>query len=820
MGVNKVIYDGDTLMDITDSTVTEETLMEGAVAYNAAGERIVGGLSPVLYTPQELTEKQKAQARENIGAMEAATPQMFGAIGDGVADDTNSIKQAILAAADTLYVPNGTYRLTDSLVLNAPISVIGEREAVFVFENLPEIEDAAFLDINAEGCRLESLVIRGNSANRRLVNINNRAEIIGCEFDGLCAMTDWTGDSSGTNIINLNNGSDNTIIRDCYIHNAFGGLIDGFHNRVKPMVDLKNLVIENNILHDSDTGDVIALCASDSRIVGNNIFGKWQNCIVIHADTGSNCERIEVERNTINVDLDRQYTQAGYGLAFRPSDDNLYSCVDCKAVNNHFGGWGNSHNGSQGIMIHTGCLNTLVSGNTFRGNIPENGYCIANYAIDTTISDNIIAIESGTAIGGIEMFAGSGRILRNIVSNATERTCIVVSNNTDGNHLICDNVVSGKNGIGAVKNDIVKSNRISATQRGIIVGGKAKAIGNHIESTKVGIYIDGTADGVFVSDNRVIINGGTYGIQCQGANVSIKNNYVEGVTAAIAGISNTGIITIDGNTCVNAPIQVSSAGATYWVTDNDCGGKHMAISNVALTLFAYNNRNYTFMSNVANAKRVENGVAKQAASPTSSDAANVWGNQYDLVKKYDLVVEDTSATPYQRYVLRSDNTWEAVSNESGGGSGDAGDDGNLLDIASDGGAKYINGSGDLVASSSWRAYFLDATKIAAITRLSLWSNSTTFYAIAFYSSATPSASTFISGKLFTNMDSAGLCVFTDIPIPENAVLAVFSNRTASSGAIEAIGVKLDTIYLKSPNGTKFMITVSNDGVLTATEVTA
>ena len=42
MAVNKVIYDGDTLVDLTDSTVTPETLAEGVIAYNAKGERIVG----------------------------------------------------------------------------------------------------------------------------------------------------------------------------------------------------------------------------------------------------------------------------------------------------------------------------------------------------------------------------------------------------------------------------------------------------------------------------------------------------------------------------------------------------------------------------------------------------------------------------------------------------------------------------------------------------------------------------------------------------------------------------------------------------------
>ncbi|MBQ4120461.1 MAG: hypothetical protein IJD35_00455, partial [Clostridia bacterium] len=46
MAVNKVIYNTTngavTLIDLTDSTVTPETLAEGAIAYNAKGERIVG----------------------------------------------------------------------------------------------------------------------------------------------------------------------------------------------------------------------------------------------------------------------------------------------------------------------------------------------------------------------------------------------------------------------------------------------------------------------------------------------------------------------------------------------------------------------------------------------------------------------------------------------------------------------------------------------------------------------------------------------------------------------------------------------------------
>jgi hypothetical protein len=76
MGVSKVDYFGETLVDLSEDTVTPETLAEGVTAHGANGEPIVGTMSTssdaVLYTEQTLTEEQKAQARENIGALSEA----------------------------------------------------------------------------------------------------------------------------------------------------------------------------------------------------------------------------------------------------------------------------------------------------------------------------------------------------------------------------------------------------------------------------------------------------------------------------------------------------------------------------------------------------------------------------------------------------------------------------------------------------------------------------------------------------------------------------------------------------------------------------
>lgn len=44
MAVNKVDYFGETLIDISDSTVSPSNLLYGTVAYNAEGEKITGAV--------------------------------------------------------------------------------------------------------------------------------------------------------------------------------------------------------------------------------------------------------------------------------------------------------------------------------------------------------------------------------------------------------------------------------------------------------------------------------------------------------------------------------------------------------------------------------------------------------------------------------------------------------------------------------------------------------------------------------------------------------------------------------------------------------
>lgn len=51
MAVNKVVYDNSTLIDLTQDTVTPQTLLIGTVAHDASGQQIVGTFVPAQKTP-------------------------------------------------------------------------------------------------------------------------------------------------------------------------------------------------------------------------------------------------------------------------------------------------------------------------------------------------------------------------------------------------------------------------------------------------------------------------------------------------------------------------------------------------------------------------------------------------------------------------------------------------------------------------------------------------------------------------------------------------------------------------------------------------
>lgn len=84
MAINKVVYAGNTLMDVTEDTVTPETLAEGATAHDASGEIITGVMIGGNKDIPTYHYAEALRVAEKISDWKATHPNslVFGAVSD------------------------------------------------------------------------------------------------------------------------------------------------------------------------------------------------------------------------------------------------------------------------------------------------------------------------------------------------------------------------------------------------------------------------------------------------------------------------------------------------------------------------------------------------------------------------------------------------------------------------------------------------------------------------------------------------------------------------------------------------------------------
>ncbi|MDK6203300.1 glycosyl hydrolase family 28-related protein [Oligella urethralis] len=163
---------------------------------------------------------------------EAVTPQEFGAIGDGVNDDTAAI-QAALNTGKSVYIPEGTYNISDVIyptadgqvitgagMLRTTIQNITNDEPLFCFGNpYDELGSVEF-------CTVESLSLHGRVGGSTLWGVfaPNAGVAASGEFEGLSSSTNnyYYGKTSRP-LANWLHNSRGCALRDVRIKFVYGG---------------------------------------------------------------------------------------------------------------------------------------------------------------------------------------------------------------------------------------------------------------------------------------------------------------------------------------------------------------------------------------------------------------------------------------------------------------------------------------------------------------------------------------------------------------------------------------------------------------------
>ena len=369
----------------------------------------------------------------------------FGAVGDGVTDDTTAI-QAAFDEGGVIYFPSGTY-LVSSALTGTSLYIMGNQATL----KLSSVSFGA-LELSGDNNVVEDLIILGTGAAGQW---SSNGVNFGIKFPSYSAKNNTVRNCKFTNLIymGVDLKSSYSTINDCYFENCGYGAVFSY-NRFNNI--LNNQFISCGNATSTYTGAVISVTyqaldgynmqttvAERNIIDGNFISTSAQVGIDTHS--GYN---LTITNNVINdTDLEAIYlhrtSPAAEGLT--DADGRVYGCVvDSNNIFNCLSGVTFSSFEASDATDRLGCYENIVSNNKISG-CTSAGITFArgsnrNKAVGNIVSNCGIAMyifywSDENYVNGNTFIAGSGTgaVVRVNVTGANTNYC---DNNVIENNII------------------------------------------------------------------------------------------------------------------------------------------------------------------------------------------------------------------------------------------------------------------------------------------------------------------------------------------------------------------------------------------------
>jgi len=483
---------------------------------------------------------------------ETVSVKDFGAVGDGVTDDTAAIQAALDTNKGVVDVPDGTYYVGSStLVLNPNQTIRGAGLlSKFTIDSSARTPTQSVIEC-ASGCGVIGLVIDGDRSNaiQQFASVSVINGVTDIVLKNLTLQNHGTGVNIGY--------SDNTKITNC----TFSGTLNKNHIVTQGSVggNASNIVVLGNRFDTTVEEAIDVNAKTNSMLISSNTFFNnhtgpdLDGTEVIDIGSDSDCSDIVITGNTFDgSNSPDAFVWIKQGSSYVTVSNNvmkntkLTSLVGAVRISN-----------STSIVVSENSLKSagsLVS-------VSEDSYLTASG--DIAVTSNVC---SDLRYIGVRLDNCTG-VTSNVVISAN--TLESSSSSSQGIYIIegdCisigDNIVSGFTGDGIslgslAVNAIVTGNTVKGANDGIKSdSASASILGNNVlNSIRYGVHILGVSN---IITNNKITGSSDHGIALVGADNAL-------LTAnTVTGNSNAGIrvasVTLDAIVSLNILSNNTSGG--------------------------------------------------------------------------------------------------------------------------------------------------------------------------------------------------------------------------------------------------------------------
>lgn len=324
----------------------------------------------------------------------------FGAVGDGITDDSEAIRKAVLAKQD-IYFPEGTYYCASKIPVVRKTRFWGHGAILKGLSGGTAFTGRLF-EVTGSDVTFEGLEFQGNtSAYSILASSAERTSVVNCKFNG----------NIGVYILAIN----------CTAVKVIGNSFDGNSATVEistcvSIEGCTSVVVANNSFYNVlvGWGCTVTQSSSSVTIIGNT-FSQFRYSKVLTATAGQTVFVYTMDSDVrfkgIQIDglpLSKGYTITNTGLVYTVtfsvgrSSGELVSLV--------------GYRGAENIQLNTNAFDITVTGNTITGTGDSGIVCLADRV---TISGNII---KNAGYAGIAVYGDQSRITitGNLISDCSQ----------------------------------------------------------------------------------------------------------------------------------------------------------------------------------------------------------------------------------------------------------------------------------------------------------------------------------------------------------------------------------------------------------------